>query len=68
MFGTSKVLNLWSNTALKLENESDYQRLVPIGNHFAKSGSKVEILPGFDATLKNPEYKKIFGDLEGTKY
>lgn len=53
---------------LKLEKDGDYQRLVSIGNHFAKSGSKVELLPKYHDTLKNPEYKKVFGDLEGTKY
>lgn len=48
--------------------DSDYKVVRKSADWFAKSGEKVDLLPRYDATLKNPEYAKLYADLKDTKY
>lgn len=47
-------------------NASDYNDILTCCNHFARQGNKTLILP--KVHVKDPEYKKLFGDLIGTPY
>lgn len=47
-------------------NASDYRKVYSVAEEFAKRGSVVEMLPKIHT--KAPLYKKIYGDLIGTKY
>lgn len=47
-------------------NASDYEKVYSVAKEFAKNGSAVDVLPKVHS--KSHLYKKIYGDLIGTKY
>lgn len=46
----------------------DYKSVSESASYFAKKGGKAQILPKYDATVKNPDYARTYKDLAGTKY
>lgn len=49
-------------------NSNDYQRVLQCCEYFAKLGHETEILPRFNAPLKNESYKKIFKNIKHTDF
>lgn len=48
------------------KDKGDYHPMVVIGQHFAKQGKTVKLTPRVH--IKDPEYKRIYSGLLGTKY
>jgi len=60
--GKIEVYQLVDQTA------NDFHKICACCDYFAKQGAKTLIMPRFDVTIANPDYRKIYAFLKDTPY